>query len=116
MRIPKKPVAFCLSIFSPDFPAPCSSRILRFSSGFPAKIQPIYAAGYWLISSLLLSSYYFQFVRVVAFIPLVLLGAYVGRFLGLELNVVRFWSFDLTSEGLIIRALTILRTIVLGPC
>ncbi|KAK8601274.1 hypothetical protein V6N12_051113 [Hibiscus sabdariffa] len=46
----------------------------------------------------------------------VLLGAYVGRFLGLELNVVRFWSFDLTSEGLIIRALTILRTIVLGPC
>ncbi|KAK9028834.1 hypothetical protein V6N11_025972 [Hibiscus sabdariffa] len=46
----------------------------------------------------------------------VLLGAYVGRFLGLELNVVRFWSFDLTSEGLIIRALTILRTQVLGPC
>ncbi|XP_039060459.1 5'-nucleotidase domain-containing protein 4-like isoform X2 [Hibiscus syriacus] len=46
MRIPKKPVAFCLSIFSPDFPAPCSSRILRFSSGFPAKIKPIYAAGF----------------------------------------------------------------------
>ncbi|GMJ15403.1 hypothetical protein like AT1G75210 [Hibiscus trionum] len=46
MRIPKKPVAFCLSIFSPDFPAPCSSRILHFSSGFPAKIKPIYAAGF----------------------------------------------------------------------
>ncbi|XP_021285109.1 5'-nucleotidase domain-containing protein 4 isoform X1 [Herrania umbratica] len=45
MRIPKKPVAFCLSLFFPDFPAPFSSRILRFSSGFPAKIKAIHAAG-----------------------------------------------------------------------
>ncbi|XVE94711.1 hypothetical protein REPUB_Repub02eG0032300 [Reevesia pubescens] len=45
MRIPKKPVSFCLSIFSPDFPAPFSSRILRFSSSFPAKIKPIHASG-----------------------------------------------------------------------
>ncbi|XP_022768977.1 LOW QUALITY PROTEIN: 5'-nucleotidase domain-containing protein 4-like [Durio zibethinus] len=45
MRIPKKPVAFCLSLFSPYFPTAFSSRILRFSSGFPAKIRPIHAAG-----------------------------------------------------------------------
>ncbi|XVF63858.1 hypothetical protein PTKIN_Ptkin09bG0120200 [Pterospermum kingtungense] len=45
MRIPKKPVSFCLSIFSPDFPAPFSSRTLRFSSGYPAKFEAIHAAG-----------------------------------------------------------------------
>ncbi|KAB2023326.1 hypothetical protein ES319_D06G010100v1 [Gossypium barbadense] len=46
MRIPKKNVAFCLSLFSPKFPAPFSSRILRFSTGFPAKIRPIHTAGF----------------------------------------------------------------------
>ncbi|XWS25765.1 hypothetical protein CRYUN_Cryun27aG0095700 [Craigia yunnanensis] len=44
MRIPKKPVAFCLSLVAPDFPASFSSRIIRFSSGFPAKTKAFHAA------------------------------------------------------------------------
>ncbi|KAF9669759.1 hypothetical protein SADUNF_Sadunf14G0141000 [Salix dunnii] len=36
MRIPKRPVSFCLSLFSPEFPRPLDSRI-SFYSGFHYK-------------------------------------------------------------------------------
>ncbi|KAJ6874250.1 5'-nucleotidase domain-containing protein 4 isoform X1 [Populus alba x Populus x berolinensis] len=52
MRIPKKPVSFCLSLFSPEFPRPFDSRI-SFFSGFHyktpnfsfAKPKQIHSAG-----------------------------------------------------------------------
>ncbi|KAK8580900.1 hypothetical protein V6N12_071150 [Hibiscus sabdariffa] len=39
MRIPKLAVASCPSFFATDFPAPFSSRFLRFFTGFLPKIE-----------------------------------------------------------------------------
>ncbi|GKV30039.1 hypothetical protein SLEP1_g38904 [Rubroshorea leprosula] len=51
MRILKKPVSYCLSIFSVEFPAPFSFRVLRLSPGIPARRRAIHTSGVsWSIS------------------------------------------------------------------
>ncbi|KAK8585109.1 hypothetical protein V6N13_139048 [Hibiscus sabdariffa] len=45
MRIPKIAVAFCRSFFSPDFPAPFSSRFFTSPRDFSPRLKAIRAAG-----------------------------------------------------------------------